>query len=73
MRARRSGNGPAQPMLLYGGAVFVIWRYPLDAERLDRLRAALGRRQQRRTARMATDDRRDAVMATGPGPLRRDA
>lgn len=36
------------PMFLYGGAVFVIWRYPLDAQRLDRLRAALERRQQRR-------------------------
>ena len=39
------------PMFLYGGAVFVIWRYPLDANRLDRLRAALARRQQRREAR----------------------
>ena len=52
------------PMFLYGGAVFVIWRYPLDAQRLDSLRAALERRQQRRAARVATDGRRDAVMGT---------
>ncbi len=36
------------PMILYGSAVFVIWRYPLSAERLVRLRAAFGRRNERR-------------------------
>ena len=37
------------PGLLYLAAVFVIARYPLSAERLDRLRAALQRRQARRS------------------------
>lgn len=38
------------PMLLYAGSVFVIWRYPLSAERLTRLRGAYIRRQERRQA-----------------------
>ncbi len=36
------------PTLLYGASVFVIWRYPLSAERLDSLRSAFARRQKRR-------------------------
>ena len=35
------------PAILYGSAVFVIWRYPLSAERLDRLREAFKRRSAR--------------------------
>jgi Na+/melibiose symporter-like transporter len=35
------------PTLLYGASVFVIWRYPLSAERLNRLRSAFARRQKR--------------------------
>ncbi len=52
-------NGPDQllaltltltipPMLLYAASVFVIWRYPLTAERLRRLRGAFERRELRR-------------------------
>ena len=52
-------NGPDQllaltltltipPMLLYAASVFVIWRYPLTAERLRRLRDAFERRALRR-------------------------
>lgn len=36
------------PMLLYAGSVFVIWRFPLDAARLSRLRQAFMRREARR-------------------------
>lgn len=54
----RGDNGPGEllalrlnlavlPTLLYAASVFVIWRYPLSAERLERLRAALLRRQER--------------------------
>ncbi len=39
------------PTLLYALSVFVIWRYPLSAERLGRLRGAYARRQARRQAR----------------------
>jgi Na+/melibiose symporter-like transporter len=38
------------PTILYGAAVLVIWRYPLSASRLDRLRNALTRRNERRSA-----------------------
>jgi Na+/melibiose symporter-like transporter len=52
-------NGPDQllalaltltlpPMLLYAASVFVIWRYPLTADRLRRLRGAFERRELRR-------------------------
>jgi Na+/melibiose symporter-like transporter len=41
------------PMILYGSAVFVIWRYPLSAERMERLHAAFARRKQRQDARAA--------------------
>lgn len=54
-----STNGPDQllalrlntvviPTILYGAAVLVIWRYPLSSDRLNRLRAALTRRNERR-------------------------
>lgn len=36
------------PMLLYAGSVFVIWRFPLSAARLVRLRARFHRRAERR-------------------------
>ncbi len=36
------------PMLLYAGSVGVIWRFPLNEQRLRRLRAGLLRRQERR-------------------------
>ena len=36
------------PTILYGAAVLVIWRYPLSSDRLNRLRAALTRRNERR-------------------------
>ena len=53
-----SENGPSEllalrlnitviPMILYGAAVLVIWRYPLDADRLVRLREAFTRRRER--------------------------
>ena len=52
-------NGPQQiqalslvyvlpPWLFYALAVVVIWRYPINAERLSRLRAAFDRRDRRR-------------------------
>ncbi len=41
------------PMILYGSAVLVIWRYPLSAARMERLHAAFERRKQRRDARAA--------------------
>ena len=55
----KGDNGPDQllaltltltipPMLLYAASVFVIWRYPLTAERLRRLRGAFERRELRR-------------------------
>ncbi len=43
-------NITAVPMLLYAASVFVIWRYPLSAERLHRLRDAFSRRRARREA-----------------------
>ena len=53
-----SENGPSEllalrlnitviPMILYAAAVLVIWRYPLDADRLVRLREAFTRRRER--------------------------
>ncbi len=39
------------PTILYGGAVLVIWRYPLSADKLNSLRAALTRRNERRGER----------------------
>lgn len=36
------------PMLLYLGSVFVIWRFPLSEERLQKLRQQFIRREQRR-------------------------
>ncbi len=36
------------PMLLYAASVFVIWRYPLTADRLHQLREAFSRRRARR-------------------------
>ena len=47
-------------MFPYGGAVIVIWRYPLNAQRLDSLRGALRRRQQRRAAGMSEQDALEA-------------
>jgi GPH family glycoside/pentoside/hexuronide:cation symporter len=41
------------PMILYGSAVFVIWRYPLSAARLERLHTAFQRRKERQEARAA--------------------
>jgi Na+/melibiose symporter-like transporter len=41
------------PMILYGAAVFVIWRYPLSAKRMARLHAAFARRKARRSASAA--------------------
>ena len=60
-------NGPSEllalslnitvvPMILYGSAVFVIWRYPLSAERLVRLRDAFARRGARRARTLAQSD-----------------
>ena len=60
-------NGPSEllalslnitvvPMILYGSAVFVIWRYPLSAERLVSLRSAFARRQARRARTLAQVD-----------------
>ena len=43
-------NTVVVPTLLYAGAVFVIWRYPLSSERLDSLRGRLRRRNERRAA-----------------------
>lgn len=37
------------PVLLYAGSVLVIWRFPLSAERLNRLRQKFQRRLERRT------------------------
>ena len=36
------------PWLFYAAAVLVLWRYPINSERLERLRAALDRRDARR-------------------------
>lgn len=60
-------NGPSEllalslnitvvPMILYGSAVFVIWRYPLSAERLVSLRSAFARRHARRARTLAQAD-----------------
>ncbi len=62
-------NGPSEllalslnitvvPMILYGSAVFVIWRYPLSAERLVSLRSAFVRRQARRARALAQSELR---------------
>ena len=44
------------PMVLYGAAAFVIWRYPLSAQRLASLRSAFARRQARRASGLAQAD-----------------
>lgn len=52
-------NGPAElralalvyvlpPWLMYAASIFVIWRYPISAFRLRRIRAAFDRRDARR-------------------------
>lgn len=41
-------NVTVVPAILYGSAVFVIWRYPLSAERLESLREAFARRAKRK-------------------------
>ena len=46
------------PMILYGSAVFVIWRYPLSAERLASLRNAFARRHARRARTLAQSELR---------------
>jgi Na+/melibiose symporter-like transporter len=62
----RADNGPAEllalrlnlaalPTLLYAASVFVIWRYPLSAERLERLRATFLRRQKRSASKLQTE------------------
>jgi Na+/melibiose symporter-like transporter len=62
----RGDNGPAEllalrlnlaalPTLLYAASVFVVWRYPLSAERLERLRAAFLRRQNRLASKLQTE------------------
>jgi Na+/melibiose symporter-like transporter len=44
------------PWLFYAVAVLVLWRYPINAERLQRLRAALDRRENRRRNRAENQD-----------------
>ncbi len=66
-------NGPAElralalvyvlpPWLMYAASIFVIWRYPISAFRLRRIRAAFDRRDARRDARRPDTDNRCATI-----------
>ena len=43
------------PWLFYAAAVFILWRYPITEQRLDRIRAAFDRRDSRRQAQSAAE------------------
>ncbi len=61
----QGNNGPAElnalsyiyvlpPWLFYAIAVVILWRYPISATRLSRIRAAFDRRDQRQAAKSAS-------------------